>query len=83
MGEGDVFDYITASVHRDESGSDLNISERPERAGLEYEFGRYGPGLYELACGVDDNPVVPEQPTRSISVEAHFQRMCSYRKLNQ
>jgi hypothetical protein len=72
MGEGDVFDYITASVHRDESGSDLNISERPERAGLEYEFGRYGPRLYELACGVDDNPVVRSSrlgpyPSRHIS----------------
>ena len=30
-------------------------------------------GLYELARGVDENPVVPDRPTQSISVEDTFQ----------
>jgi len=40
---------------------------------LEQEFGRYGVRLYELARGLDDNPVVPDRPTKSISVEDTFQ----------
>jgi DNA polymerase-4 len=40
---------------------------------LEQEFGRYGVRLYELARGIDENPVVPDRPTRSISVEDTFQ----------
>jgi DNA polymerase-4 len=36
---------------------------------LEEEFGRYGVRLRELARGVDENPVVPDRPTKSISVE--------------
>lgn len=43
-----------------------------ERANLEREFGRYGVRLYELARGIDENPVVPDRPTRSISVEDTF-----------
>ena len=43
-----------------------------ERARLEDEFGRYGARLYELSRGIDDNPVVPERPTKSISVEDTF-----------
>ena len=39
---------------------------------LEREFGRYGVRLYELARGIDENPVVPDQPTKSISVEDTF-----------
>src|ERR1700740_73858 len=31
-----------------------------ERANLEHEFGRYGVRLYELARGMDENPVVPD-----------------------
>ena len=44
-----------------------------EQAKLEDEFGRYGVRLYELARGIDDNEVVPDRPTKSISVEDTFQ----------
>jgi DNA polymerase-4 len=44
-----------------------------ERENLEHEFGRYGGRLYEPARGVDENPVVPDRPTKSISVEDTFQ----------
>ena len=40
---------------------------------LEQEFGRYGLRLYELAHGLDENPVVPDRPTHSISVEDTFE----------
>src|SRR5262249_51775449 len=41
---------------------------------LESEFGRYGRRLYELANGVDLNPVVSDRPTKSISAEDTFER---------
>jgi DNA polymerase IV len=41
---------------------------------LECEFGRYGRRLYELANGVDHNPVVSDRPTKSISAEDTFER---------
>jgi DNA polymerase IV len=44
-----------------------------ERANLEHEFGRYGVRLYKLARGIDENEVVPDRPTQSISVEDTFQ----------
>jgi len=40
---------------------------------LETRFGRYGVRLYELARGVDDNKVVPDRPTQSISAEDTFE----------
>jgi DNA polymerase IV len=39
---------------------------------LEQHFGRYGLRLRELARGVDNNEVVPDRPTQSISVEDTF-----------
>src|SRR6185437_10293441 len=36
---------------------------------LEARFGRYGRRLYDLARGIDHNPVVADRPTKSISAE--------------
>ena len=47
---------------------------RLELAALERQFGRYGLRLYELARGVDNNEVVPDRPTQSISAEDTFER---------
>ena len=46
---------------------------RLEVSALEDEFGRYGVRLYELARGIDDNRVVSDRPTQSISVEDTFE----------
>lgn len=40
---------------------------------LEERFGRYGMRLYELAHGIDHNPVVSDKPTKSISAEDTFE----------
>ncbi len=45
---------------------------RLERAELENLFGRYGGRLYELARGIDENPVVPDRLTQSVSAEDTF-----------
>ena len=39
---------------------------------LEGSFGRYGLRLYQLARGIDENPVVPDRLTRSVSAEDTF-----------
>ena len=41
---------------------------------LQVLFGRYGQRLYELARGIDENPVVPNRPTKSISAEDTFEQ---------
>jgi DNA polymerase IV len=46
--------------------------QRFEVAELERGFGRYGLRLYELARGIDENPVVPDRPTQSVSSEDTF-----------
>jgi DNA polymerase IV len=45
-----------------------------DRSLLEREFGRYGVRLHELARGIDDQPVVSDRPTQSISVEDTFEQ---------
>jgi len=41
---------------------------------LERTFGRYGLRLHELARGIDENEVVSNRPTQSISVEDTFEQ---------
>jgi len=41
-------------------------------AELELHFGRYGYRLYELARGIDERPVEPDQAVRQVSAETTF-----------
>jgi DNA polymerase-4 len=54
-----------------ETVADLRKLELPA---LEHDFGRFGVRLYELARGIDENPVVPDRPTQSMSVEDTFEQ---------
>jgi DNA polymerase-4 len=44
-----------------------------EISALEHHFGKYGRRLYELARGIDHNPVVPNRSSKSISAEDTFE----------
>ena len=44
-----------------------------DRSELEKTFGRYGLRHHELASGIDENEVVPDRLTQSISVEDTFE----------
>jgi DNA polymerase-4 len=41
---------------------------------LQRRFGRYGVRLHELARGIDDNEVIPDRPTQSMSAEDTFEQ---------
>jgi DNA polymerase-4 len=41
---------------------------------LEQHFGRYGRRLYELARGIDENPVVANRSSKSLSAEDTFEK---------
>lgn len=41
---------------------------------LEQRFGRWGLRLYELARGIDDNPVATDRPTLQVSAEDTFEQ---------
>ncbi|OZI74522.1 DNA polymerase IV [Bordetella genomosp. 12] len=43
-------------------------------AELEHHFGRYGRRLYELARGLDEREVQPDQPLQQVSAETTFER---------
>ena len=45
-----------------------------ERGALLNHFGRYGYRLYDLARGIDERAVEPDQPVQSISSEDTFER---------
>jgi len=45
-----------------------------ELTALESGFGSHGLRLYQLARGIDENPVVPDRPTQSVSAEDTFER---------
>jgi DNA polymerase IV len=62
---GEKLAKLGAQTVRDLRALDLPV--------LEQHFGRYGQRLHELARGIDDNEVVPNRPTQSISVEDTFE----------
>jgi DNA polymerase IV len=47
---------------------------RSDAQDLERRFGRYGRRLAELAVGIDERPVQPDQPVQSISAEDTLER---------
>jgi DNA polymerase IV len=49
-----------------------DLRQRP-LAELERRFGKYGRRLHQLARGMDEHPVQPDQPTQSISAEDTFE----------
>lgn len=53
------------------TAGDLRNKELSE---LQQHFGRFGVRLFELARGIDDHPVVPDRPRKSLSAEDTFER---------
>lgn len=45
------------------------------RIQLNQQFGRWGDGLYELCRGLDDRPVVPNRPRKSLSNEKTYSEL--------
>ena len=63
---GEKLAKLGAQTVRDLRTLDLSVLER--------HLGRCGQRLHQLALGIDDSPVVPDRPTKSISVEDTFER---------
>ena len=63
---GEKLAKLGAQTVRDLRTLDVSVLER--------HLGRCGQRLHELALGIDDSPVVPDRPTKSISVEDTFER---------
>jgi DNA polymerase-4 len=51
--------------------AELRVLDLPT---LTRHFGRYGVRLHELARGVDNNEVIPDRPTQSVSAEDTFEQ---------
>lgn len=45
-----------------------------ELGSLEKHFGRFGVRLHSLARGIDENAVIPDRPTKSVSAEDTFEK---------
>src|SRR6185437_13321530 len=46
--------------------------QRLSRIELQEHFGKFGAELYELCRGIDDRPVEPDRPRKSLSTEQTF-----------
>ncbi len=83
----DVLDFLTPLPVRKVPGVGAVMQGKLEQMGiltvgdlsnrslaeLELRFGRYGRRLYELARGVDERPVEPDQLARQVSAETTFE----------
>ncbi len=63
---------VTESRMKDVGISTIGDIYAMELATLENHFGRYGLRLYQLARGIDDNPVVANRVSKQISAEDTF-----------
>ena len=60
---------VTESRLKEIGATTVGRLQRIDQSLLEARFGRYGRRLYDLARGIDHNPVVADRPTKSISAE--------------